>query len=156
MSIFKSRSTLEVAPKPIPKPWYNLARSYIGKKEVPGPATDLDIAKWLKEVGEAGDDAIPWCASFVNAMLVRSGFPSTKSAAARSFLKYGKSVDIPNEGAIVVFWRESKYSSKGHVGFYVRDAGDSIIVLGGNQSDMVCEQAYPKSRVLSYRWPIKE
>lgn len=136
-----------------PRPWYDLARSYIGKKEIPGSATDKEIAKWLRDVGEAGDDAIPWCAAFVGAMLVKSGLHGTGSAAARSYLKYGESLKYPIEGCVVVFWRESPSSGKGHVAFYVRDAGESIIVLGGNQDDQVSEKAYPKSRVLAYRWP---
>jgi hypothetical protein len=55
------------------------------------------------------------------------------------------------QGDIVVFWRESIKSWKGHVGFYIREKDGWIYTLGGNQANQVKISAYPKSRVLSYR-----
>ncbi|HEY8973819.1 MAG TPA: hypothetical protein VIN75_06350, partial [Burkholderiaceae bacterium] len=52
-----------------------------------------------------------------------------------------------------VLWREDPASWKGHVGFFVREDGDDIVLLAGNQLGAVCEQRHPKTTVLSYRWP---
>lgn len=59
----------------------------------------------------------------------------------------------PELDAITVFWRESKTSRKGHVGFYVQETSTHISVLGGNQGNKVTVDPYPKARLLSYRWP---
>ena len=34
-----------------------------------------------------------------------------------------------------------------------QDKNGNLIVLGGNQSDMVCIKPFERSRVLGYRWP---
>ncbi len=56
-------------------------------------------------------------------------------------------------GAVMVFWRESRQSGKGHVGFYVGEDKDAYQILGGNQSDSVCLTWVSKSRFLSAHWP---
>lgn len=136
-------------------PWYETAKKYVGKKEIPGSPSDPEIAEWLREAGEKGDESISWCAAFVGAMLMKAGYRSTGSAAARSYLKYGRRLDRFMEGCIVVLWRESKTSWKGHVGFGVNETAGGVVLLGGNQNDSVCYETYPKERVLGYYWPTE-
>lgn len=91
---------------------------------------------------------IPWCASFVNAILRDRG---TGSLMARSFLKKGKKVKQPRYGDIVVLTR-TKNKSKGHVGFFVRyTMNKDIVVLGGNQDNSVNFKVYSKHRLLGFR-----
>jgi hypothetical protein len=60
-----------------------------------------------------------------------------------------------------VFSRSSPGSFGGHVGFFLEDHGDQILVLGGNQGDSVRRSLIPKSgawgsqqmALLTYRWP---
>ena len=53
--------------------------------------------------------------------------------------------DDPREGDIAVFARGAMSGSDGHVGFFVADeGGPTVKILGGNQSDSVCYQNYPK------------
>lgn len=83
----------------------------------------------------------PWCAAFVNSVLGSKGYPGTGSDSARSFLNYGGTVwdrtsgqgDLSKaqEGDIAVFNRDGK----GHVGIVKSVSGDSITIIGGNQSD---------------------
>jgi hypothetical protein len=58
---------------------------------------------------------------------------------------------------VVVFWRESVNSWKGHVGFFLGFNSDAsrVFCLGGNQSDSVSVQAYDAAKVLGYR-KVKE
>jgi uncharacterized protein (TIGR02594 family) len=93
---------------------------------------------------------VPWCAAFMNASLAEVGLKGTGQLTARSFLKIGKKVTEPKVGDIVVFKRGDS-SWQGHVGYYMDAEGDMIYVFGGNQSDEVSVQGYPKKDVLGYR-----
>ena len=67
-------------------------------------------------------------------------------------LKLGEEVKEPKKGDIVVFWRESKNSWKGHVGFFKEfTAHGQVVCLGGNQNNSVCYRTYSADRVLSFR-----
>lgn len=97
---------------------------------------------------------IPWCAGFVNAILARSGYETTESLQARSFLNWGAKTKDPKEGDIVVLTRgKSKYA--GHVGFFqgYEWYGSELYVkvLGGNQSKSVNVAYFPARKVLGYR-----
>ena len=71
---------------------------------------------------------------------------------ARNWLKLG-SDSKPALGAVLVFWRESKNGSKGHVGFYHGEDATAFHVLGGNQSDKVSVARVRKDRLLGVRQP---
>jgi uncharacterized protein (TIGR02594 family) len=140
--------------------WLKQARKYIGIAEVNGPHNNPAIIKFLdqadgkldgKTLQGIRDDATPWCATFVSAVLEEAGFQSTRSAWARSYLNWGVKISGPALGAIVVFERGP---TSGHVGFIVgKDRNGNIIVLGGNQGDMVKLSPFNRRRVLAYRWP---
>jgi uncharacterized protein (TIGR02594 family) len=145
--------------EPTPK-WLTLARSYLGTKEVPGlgaSKSNPKINDFFKDAGFPGIyDDTSWCAAFVSAVMKRSGYPVLADLTARSARHYGVRLKKPKIGCIVVFWRESPNSWKGHVGFVtgINHATKTLKVLGGNQSDAVTESTYPMSRVLDYRWPV--
>ena len=134
--------------------WYSVAHAYIGLKEIAGDdhnETILDFWELCHLPFES--DETPWCAGFVGGCLEKCGIQSTRSGLARSYLKWGKPIEEPRVGAIVVFWRVSRYSSSGHVGFVAGNPdGGFIPTLGGNQGNKVCIKPYPQSRVLGYRW----
>ena len=116
----------------------------------------LEALKWMgassRQVGVPYPDL--WCADFVNFILRRTGHPATNSRAAKSFLEYGKRIDSPRVGAIVVLTRGK---NGGHVGI-VRgtDGAGNIIVISGNHGNKVWESMYPKNRVLGYVVPSGE
>lgn len=99
------------------------------------------------------DDKAAWCSSFVQWTLAQVGITGTGSALARSWLDWGQPLDAPVPGCIVVLTRDDPAGWTGHVGFYLRSQGDQVLLLGGNQLDCVCENAYPLASVLGYRWP---
>jgi len=116
-------------------------------------AIGLEAMKWMgatsRQVGVPYPDL--WCADFINFILRRTGHPTTNSRAAKSFLDYGKRIDTPRVGAIVVLVRAK---NGGHVGI-VRgtDGAGNIIVISGNHGNKVSESLYPTSRVLGYVIP---
>jgi len=52
---------------------------------------------------------------------------------------------------VAIFYRGDPGGWQGHVGLFVRIEGDSVLVLGGNQSNQVKISPYPYSRLLGYR-----
>lgn len=109
------------------------------------------------QVGQPVDPVVvPWCAGFANAVLVNTGFQSTGSLAARSFLNYGISTKNPDEGDIVVL-RRGRSNWTGHVGFFMGyeyyEGIQYVRVLGGNTNKAVDIGYYPVSRILGFRKP---
>jgi uncharacterized protein (TIGR02594 family) len=118
--------------------WFIAAQKELGVRELPenrGPA----IRRYI-EMAHCGHEGDAWCAIFLNAMLESVGIKGTRSASSQSFRNTPDFVKItgPALGAIVVYWRISRVSGLGHVGFYNgEDSHGFIETLGGNESDMV-------------------
>jgi len=132
--------------------WIEKARANIGETEIKGSQHNPLILQWWHEVKRGGitTDEVPWCAAFVGAMLEESGIQSTRFESAASYANWGIELQEPIYGCVVVFTR----NGGGHVGFVVGQTEDGrLLVLGGNQGDMVCIKAFPTDRVLAYRWP---
>ena len=71
-----------------------------------------------------------------------------------AWLNFGTKLAAPCVGCVVVFWRGDIKGWSGHVGFVVgKDKLGNLMVLGGNQGDMVSIKPFIRSRVLGYRWP---
>lgn len=133
----------------------DIARSYLGTKELKGSADNPKIMEMYRTVGHdwVEHDEIAWCAAFVGNCLEKAGIPSTRKLNARSYLTWGErvaSLDKAEEGDVVVFTRGTK-SSEGHVAFFLKATGTQVEVLGGNQSDGVTVARYPKARVIGVR-----
>lgn len=136
--------------------WIKVAKLELGTKELPGDENNPRILEYHKATSlKATTDEVPWCASFITWCLEHAGYKSTKSAASLSYLTYGTPLLKPQYGCVVVFYRGL---NKGHIGFFVGDekeieSGDFLTVLGGNQGNEVKISKFPRSIVLSYRWP---
>lgn len=141
---------MQVKDEPI---WIKIARGELGVKEVKGTAKNNPrIVEYHSKTNlEARTDEVPWCSSFVNWVMWKSGFKRTSSAMARSWLTYGKKCEGFTKYAIVVFKRGAPPS--GHVAFAISEEKDHIRVIGGNQSNAVTIARYPKASVLAYRMP---
>jgi len=134
--------------------WLRIAQAESGVREARGSRNNPRILAFHAATSlGARKDSVAWCSSFVNWVMKKAGHGGTNSAAARSWLSYGKRLTKPVKGAIVIFRRGSS-NWQGHVAFYLGEAGSGrITVIGGNQSDAVNTKSYPKSKVLGYRWP---
>ncbi len=135
--------------------WMEVARTFLGTKEVPGKGSNPKILQMAARIGGwvksfFKDDDIPWCGLFVGNCLLEAGLPTTSNTlSARSFETYGVHLNQPAYGAIMVFVREGG----GHVGFYVGERSDAYRILGGNQSNAVTETWIVKTRNTAIRWP---
>lgn len=139
--------------------WIELAKKEVGTKEGVGAVNNPTVVSYWKDakLSWITDDATPWCAGFVNAMLERAGIKGTRKANARSFLTWGINVNSgflsnPYYGSIVVFSRPPSLWN-GHVGFLVAHDEKNVLVIGGNQGDKVSYAIFPKSRVIGMRYP---
>ena len=132
---------------------YEWAMTQLGVKEIKGYKHDKQIQKYLATVNLGGySDETAWCAAFVNWCLAQAGIYGSDKPNARSFLKVGRQVGRPEKGDVVIFWRESKNSWKGHVAFFVEyTPHGQVVVLGGNQGNCVCYKTYSADRVLGFR-----
>ena len=135
-------------------PWFAVAKRELGVAEDLTSDDNPRVVEYLNSTdldsASAHNDETPWCSAFVNWCVETTGNEGTNSAWARSWLNWGKPTTKPVPGCIVVF---NRGASSGHVAFFIRENSDAIRVLGGNQSDKVCEANYPKSRLLGYRIP---
>ena len=136
-------------------PWMAFAMAELGVAEGKGTENNPRVVEYLKLVGFSNDET-PWCAGFANWCMNRAGIVGTGKAGAKWWITWGKALATPEFGAITVFTRPPDPAS-GHVAFFISEEGENIIVLGGNQSKAgtdgaVTIGAYPKSRLLGYRW----
>jgi uncharacterized protein (TIGR02594 family) len=138
------------------QPWMTEALRLVGVKEDTSAKSNPLIIGWGKRLGIGyGNDEIPWCGLFV-AHCIGSQLPSepmpNNPLGARNWSKLGVECE-PQLGAVLVFWRESKASGKGHVGFYVAEDAKAFHVLGGNQGNAVNVKRVGKDRIMNVRWP---
>ena len=155
----------------------DLARRYIGLREIPGPEDNPMILAMLKlaatDTNATFDnwpdhDEVPWCAGFVRyiAWLLDLPRPQGSNALrARGWLEVGREVEgMPIKGFDVVILNRaggpqdpSIIEAPGHVGFYDgfrrtdNDSKGTIYLLGGNQSDKVSVVGYPAELILGLR-----
>ena len=131
-----------------------VALSQARYQEIVGKQDNPEILKYFDASGFDGaklKDETSWCSAFVNWVCIQCDLPRTNKLNARSWLSVGNRTDCPELGDIVVFWRESPSSWKGHVAFYIREDAQFVYCLGGNQGNQVTISAYQKNRVLEYR-----
>lgn len=139
-------------------PWMSRAFGEMGQHEVTGPDHNPSIVKYHSHTTlTATDDETPWCSSFLCWVFEESQIASTQSAASLSWLRWGREIEYPRRGCVVVFERLAEDGSvipnRGHCALWLGQDYAQTIVLGGNQSDRVGINAYPLSQVVGYRWP---
>ena len=99
--------------------WITLARGELGQRDYPGPRHNPRVIEYLNTTSfQANDDETSWCSAFVNWCMLGARLRGTNNAAARSWLTFGQALSNPRPGCIVILWRESPSSWKGHVGFF--------------------------------------
>jgi len=117
-------------------PWMTIAEQELsnGVAEIPGPIHNNRIVEYFTATSyRATTDDPPnhWCSAFVNWTMKQANIAGTNSAAAKSWLNWGNSLDNYQFGAVTVLERNGSF----HVGFAV-DLTDSYVkILGGNQGN---------------------
>ncbi len=132
-----------------------IAFNELGTEEIVGEKHNPEVLKYAKDTKITGitTDEIPWCSTFVNWVAWKAGLQYSGKANARSWLNIGSKVSTPEPGDVVVYWRESRESWKGHVGLFIGFSNDRkrVYTLGGNQGNRVSVSAYRADTVLSYQ-----
>ena len=131
-----------------------IALSQMRIKEIKGLEDNPEVLKYFEALGLDSTklkDETAWCSAFANWVACEADLEGSGELTARSWLKVGQPVEDPKLGDVVVLWRESPESWKGHVGFFIREDKNWIWILGGNQNNEVNVSAYPKTRLLEYR-----
>ena len=129
-------------------PWINEALSVLGLNE---RSDFTELSKYLISDGTTVGDIreIPWCGDLVETCIKRAlpdAVTPKNPYLALNWNKWGEPC-APCVGAIVVFWRGSPDSWKGHVGFIVGESKTNWYVLGGNQKNSVTITPISKKRV---------
>jgi len=133
----------------------DLATRFIG--ELPEKAKgDNNFIQWCHERTTLGEqpDEVPWCSSFLNGLCWILRLPRSKKANARSWLDIGVSPSVPTPGYdIVILERGPVNSLQGHVGVFAgfEDNGETVLIIGGNQSNNVTLARFPQNKVLGIR-----
>ena len=133
---------------------YLKASEFYGLEELQGEKHNQIILDWFADIGFewVKTDETAWCGCFINWVALKCGCERSFKLDARSWLKTGKEVAIPQLGDIGVLWRERITGWKGHVGLFAgKDSKGNIYILGGNQNNRVNIKLYKKERLLGYR-----
>ena len=146
---------------PITRTPLQVAETYLGLADEPGPDSDPIVLGMLQSVkAHVSSDEVPWCSAFIHACCRPLGLPVTNSLRARSWLMLGTPIDLAEAepGFDLVILRRggstldpTVINAKGHVGWFVTREGDSITLLGGNQSDSVRYSTYAIADVVGVR-----
>jgi uncharacterized protein (TIGR02594 family) len=94
-----------------------------------------------------------WCAAFIEAILLENKMAGTGKLTARSYLKWGNSVDSKDiEAGDIVVLKRGLLPWQGHVGFFLDwSIRGNVVLIGGNQSNTVCKKAYPRNKIIGIR-----
>lgn len=136
--------------------WMREAWRDFGQRELSGAHHNARIVAMFRDAGHERivNDETAWCAAYTGANLKRAGLTPSGSLMARSYLSWGKVITTGQPGAVTVFARGTD-PALGHVGFWLGETDDSIVVLGGNQGDAVSVASFPKYKLLGMRWPVE-
>lgn len=123
-----------------------VAKKYLGLKEVPGVESNPIILKWAKSIGLVWykNDDIAWCAVAANAIAKEAGLEhKTNNALAKGMLELGESISIDeayqDPTNVIGVWHRGSSSQHiaGHVAILVKlnSKKDIGLFYGGNQSN---------------------
>lgn len=128
--------------------------SHYGMKEVAGTGSNPEILAFFSELGYDwvnDDSTTAWCSAMLSFYAKKCGYEYNKTLSARDWLKMPVMVLKPSLGDVVIFWRESISSWKGHVGLFIAQDLNIIYCLGGNQNNQLSISAYPRDQLLGVR-----
>jgi uncharacterized protein (TIGR02594 family) len=148
-----------------------VASRYIGTKELPGHAHNPIVLAMFERAGAAWirDDETAWCSAFAHWITFKLGLqrPALPAVAARKWLTVGEPVGVEQAepGLDVVILQRGDgpqpgpavLNAQGHVAFFDRleigigTTPSRVVVVGGNQSNMVSRASFPASRILGIR-----
>ena len=125
---------------------------FYGQKEIPGIGSNPVILEIINRYVPTDDDGkVAWCSIFLMEVCRLCDIKTNASPAARSWLDVGREVKTPQFGDVAVFWRTSPSSWQGHVGLYLGERENDVLIISGNDADQVRVEYHEKRRLLGYR-----
>jgi len=120
---------------------------FYGLKELAGSDNNPTIMRWVKDLGfdkTVLNDETAWCSLMINWLAWNLKLERSGKLNARSWLGVGINIPLQDAvlGDIVIFWRESIDSWKGHVGLHHGHDKKYIYVGGGNQNNQANTSPY--------------
>jgi len=107
-----------------------------------------EAARWIGSGNITGKPG-PWCASFANFVLERTGRPPLANDIVASALGYGRRLPGPQVGALAVLGTRRGYA--GHVGFVAGvNADGSIRLISGNWGRRVGDATISRRQVVAF------
>ncbi len=144
--------------------WMVPARKELADGVTEGPTHNARIVSYFKhtDISPRPANVVAWCGAFAAHCMSESGNDLIEknippgAALAVSWKQWGVSIpaggDIP-EGAVVVLSPSPPTTGgTGHVGFFLRRDGNSVVLLGGNQGHRVSETRFPASLIAKVCW----
>jgi len=135
-------------------PWMEWMRQHRGEIQQTGAKPTPFTEEIFKHTtfGALNGVTPPSCAATVCAALEETGYASTHSAAASSYLTYGTACGL-QPGCVVVFrWPAGDY----HVDFCDEIINsETVRGLGGNQGHHLQDSDYSSKYIVATRWPMK-
>ena len=138
-------------------------KKYIGISEIKGKESNPFILKLIKWIIPTADDdsTTAWCAIWAAWVLYKHNVLTAKHilkyrsklASSRFLASILEETKEPGIGDVVLLWRQSINSDKGHIGFMSKDINFDktyIFILAGNQGDSVSEMKFTKTRIVSF------
>lgn len=139
------------APVETMPPWMAEMHRKMGLHEVRDNAL---LTAWLKIGRALGNPAkLPWCGDAVESCIAKT-LPTEPLPAnpffAQAWASWGTDTVVPLVGSIgVIRWN----ASSGHVGIVAGIEGNTVYLLGGNQSNAINVSGFSRSKFIAFRWP---
>lgn len=147
-------------------PWFDVALREEAKHISEADNSDVIMKEYFAATNLGAQSKMaPWCAAFVAYCMKKSespeavaSIPDKDSALAVTWAGWGEGLpvraDVVPQGAVVVLAPSPGVGGSGHVGFCVQflDNGNSIQLLGGNQSNQVQRSTFAASSIRTIRW----
>lgn len=132
-----------------------IAELEAGAKEIGGNNRGKWVRKYFKETGLP--EGNPWCAAFASWCLFsacgedKSKMPLPYLAGARNIFRAGRdkgwNVTDPKPGDLIIWWRESLHSGKGHIGYVEAVKDGFVYTVEGNKTPKVARFHYVIGRI---------
>jgi len=143
--------------KGIKIPVLEIARKYLGLKELPGSRKNEVITEMYSSFGYPYDENTHWCVLFLNLILREGSYCYMRTLWVFDYLKYpGKDLTLEElkPGDIVILGKQSPGSIWGHIGFFVERSDNIIYILGGNQAESVNIAGFRSSDFIAGKKPL--
>lgn len=146
----KDRKLVE-APEETMPPWLAEMTRRMGLHERTHNRT---LSSWLRAGRYLGNPAkLPWCGDAVETCFARTLVDEplpNNPFWAQAWAEFGREISITVGAVGVIRWS----SKAGHVGFVVDWTPAQVKLRGGNQSNMIKDAWFPRSKFIAFRWPI--